>query len=102
MHAPESGLGRLFCQVHRVRGLFRVGSWWPEPGRSAAPTSVSARPFEPGYALGMQSVRTEAGKPLRLVHGTSNLHNWDLVVPALARERTVIAIDLPGFGEAHL
>src|ERR1700744_472052 len=59
-------------------------------------------PFEPEYALGMQSVRTEAGKPLRLVHGTSNLHNWDLVVPALARERTVIAIDLPGFGEAHL
>ena len=48
----------------------------------------------------MHSVRTGAGKPLLLVHGISNLHNWDLVVPALARERTVIAIDLPGFGES--
>jgi pimeloyl-ACP methyl ester carboxylesterase len=48
----------------------------------------------------MHSVRTGSGKPLLLVHGISNLHNWDLVVPALARERTVIAIDLPGFGES--
>lgn len=48
----------------------------------------------------MHSVRTGSGKPLLLVHGISNLHNWDLIVPALARERTVIAIDLPGFGES--
>lgn len=48
----------------------------------------------------MHAVRVGSGKPLLLVHGISNLHNWDLVVPALARERTVIAIDLPGFGES--
>ena len=48
----------------------------------------------------MYSIRTGSGKPLLLVHGISNLHNWDLVVPALARERSVIAIDLPGFGES--
>ena len=48
----------------------------------------------------MHSVRTGSGKPLLLIHGISNLHNWDLVVPALARERTVIAVDLPGFGES--
>ena len=47
----------------------------------------------------MQSVKTGSGRPLLLVHGISNLHNWDLIVPALARERTVIAVDLPGFGE---
>lgn len=53
-----------------------------------------------GYPLEMHSVRTGAGKPLLLVHGISNLRNWDLVVPALARERMVVAVDLPGFGES--
>ena len=48
----------------------------------------------------MHSVRTGSGKPLLLIHGVSNLHNWDPIVPALARERTVIAVDLPGFGES--
>lgn len=48
----------------------------------------------------MHSVRIGSGTPLLLVHGISNLHNWDLVVPDLARERTVIAIDLPGFGQS--
>jgi pimeloyl-ACP methyl ester carboxylesterase len=48
----------------------------------------------------MRSVQTGSGKPLLLVHGISNLHNWDLIVPQLARERTVIAVDLPGFGDS--
>ena len=48
----------------------------------------------------MHSVKTGAGKPLLLVHGISNLHNWDPIVPALARHRTVIAVDLPGFGDS--
>jgi len=48
----------------------------------------------------MRSVKTGSGKPLLLVHGISNLHNWDLVVPALAAQRTVIAVDLPGFGDS--
>ncbi|MET0475648.1 MAG: alpha/beta fold hydrolase [Mycobacterium sp.] len=48
----------------------------------------------------MHSQQSGSGKPLLLVHGISNLHNWDLVIPALARERTVIAVDLPGFGNS--
>jgi pimeloyl-ACP methyl ester carboxylesterase len=48
----------------------------------------------------MRSVQTGSGKPLLLVHGISNLHNWDPIVPALARERTVITVDLPGFGDS--
>jgi pimeloyl-ACP methyl ester carboxylesterase len=48
----------------------------------------------------MRSVQTGSGKPLLLLHGISNLHNWDLIVPQLARERTVIAVDLPGFGDS--
>ena len=49
----------------------------------------------------MHSVRTGSGKPLLLIHGISNLHNWDPIVPALARERTVVAVDLPGFGRSE-
>jgi pimeloyl-ACP methyl ester carboxylesterase len=48
----------------------------------------------------MHFVTTGTGRPLLLVHGISNLHNWDLVVPLLARERTVYAVDLPGFGDS--
>jgi pimeloyl-ACP methyl ester carboxylesterase len=48
----------------------------------------------------MKYLRTGTGRPLLLIHGIANLHNWDLVIPALARERDVIAVDLPGFGDS--
>ena len=48
----------------------------------------------------MKYLRTGSGSPLLLIHGISNLHNWDLVLPALARKRDVIAVDLPGFGDS--
>jgi pimeloyl-ACP methyl ester carboxylesterase len=39
------------------------------------------------------------GAPLLLIHGTgSSLRVWDPVVYLLAARRTVIAVDLPGFG----
>jgi pimeloyl-ACP methyl ester carboxylesterase len=42
-----------------------------------------------------------SGEPLVLVHGiATDSHIWDLVVPALANTRRVLAIDLPGFGES--
>ena len=47
----------------------------------------------------MHFIRTGTGKPLLLVHGISQLRNWDPVVPTLARDRDVIAVDLPGFGK---
>lgn len=49
----------------------------------------------------MKFVRAGSGRPLLLVHGISNVHNWDPIVPALARERDVIAVDLPGFGDSE-
>jgi pimeloyl-ACP methyl ester carboxylesterase len=49
----------------------------------------------------MKFVRKGSGKPLLLVHGISNRHNWDPVVPALARERDVTIVDLPGFGDSE-
>lgn len=48
----------------------------------------------------MKFVRDGQGTPLLLIHGISNLHNWDPVFAALAAERDVIAVDLPGFGES--
>lgn len=49
----------------------------------------------------MFSIRRGAGKKLLLVHGLgSSVRTWDPVLPALAAEREVIAIDLPGFGNS--
>ncbi|HZF43866.1 MAG TPA: alpha/beta fold hydrolase [Sphingomonadaceae bacterium] len=43
--------------------------------------------------------RAGAGKPLLLVHGLgSSWKSWQLIVPALAADREVIAVDLPGHG----
>jgi len=40
-------------------------------------------------------------EPLLLIHGLGASKSvWDPVVPLLAREREVIALDLPGFGDA--
>lgn len=42
-----------------------------------------------------------AGDTLLLVHGTgSSLRVWDPVVDMLAASRTVISVDLPGFGSS--
>ncbi|MFF8616754.1 alpha/beta fold hydrolase [Streptomyces sp. NPDC015350] len=43
--------------------------------------------------------RTGTGEPLLLLHGIGHHHQaWDPVLPVLAMERDVIAVDLPGFG----
>ncbi|MFF1921146.1 alpha/beta fold hydrolase [Streptomyces sp. NPDC058221] len=43
--------------------------------------------------------RTGSGEPLLLLHGIGHHRQaWDPVIPVLAVERDVIAIDLPGFG----
>ncbi len=48
----------------------------------------------------MHFVRRGSGPSVVLVHGLgSSLGNWDPVVPALAEERDVVVVDLPGFGQ---
>jgi pimeloyl-ACP methyl ester carboxylesterase len=43
--------------------------------------------------------RSGSGPALVLIHGLgADRHVWEPVVPALAAERTVVALDLPGFG----
>ncbi len=47
----------------------------------------------------MHHVRRGAGKPLLLVHGLGgSWRSWEPVLDALAAEREVVAVDLPGFG----
>ncbi len=48
----------------------------------------------------MHTIREGTGQPLLLVHGLgSTARSWDLIRPALAAQREVIAVDLPGFGK---
>ncbi|MER5470676.1 alpha/beta fold hydrolase [Streptomyces sp. NPDC002685] len=45
--------------------------------------------------------RVGTGEPLLLLHGIGHHRQaWDPVIPILAAERDVIAVDLPGFGES--
>lgn len=49
----------------------------------------------------LNSHRTGSGAPLLLVHGLgSTWRTWEPVLPGLAAEREVVAVDLPGFGES--
>lgn len=47
----------------------------------------------------MNFVRRGNGKPLLLVHGLGGSHHsWDTIADALAAERDLVIVDLPGFG----
>ena len=49
----------------------------------------------------LTSVTTGSGAPLVLVHGLGGRRqSWDPVLPALAAQRQVVALDLPGHGES--
>jgi pimeloyl-ACP methyl ester carboxylesterase len=52
------------------------------------------------HHAGMNHIRAGSGKPLVLLHGLGgSWRSWAPVIPTLAAEREVIALDLPGFGE---
>ncbi|MFE2087031.1 alpha/beta fold hydrolase [Streptomyces sp. NPDC059460] len=64
-------------------------------------TSVSFTVDSPGgpRTVSVAYERTGSGEPLLLLHGIGHHRQaWDPVLPVLAPERDVIAIDLPGFG----
>lgn len=50
-------------------------------------------------AVTVSYARVGTGEPLLLLHGIGHHRQaWDPVIPILAAERDVIAVDLPGFG----
>ncbi len=51
--------------------------------------------------MSLAHVRRGSGPPLVLIHGIGSQHQmWQPVLDRLARERDVIAVDLPGFGDS--
>lgn len=51
--------------------------------------------------MGMHCVRAGVGRPLLLLHDLGgSWRTWCPVLPALRRERDVVAVDLPGFGDS--
>jgi pimeloyl-ACP methyl ester carboxylesterase len=54
----------------------------------------------PQRAGRMHYLRTGKGRPLLLIHSLGgSSRSWQSILPELAREREVLAIDLPGFGK---
>ncbi|KUO17145.1 alpha/beta fold hydrolase [Streptomyces dysideae] len=57
-------------------------------------------PYGP-QSMSVSYARVGAGEPLVLLHGIGHHRQvWDPVIPVLAAERDVIAVDLPGCGES--
>ncbi len=68
-----------------------VGGWMAVDG-------VAPR-FQTVRGLRLRYVRKGSGPPVVLLHGlASSIYTWKDVLPALAAEHDVIAVDLPGFG----
>lgn len=71
------------------------GKWWARAG------------VEPRYAdvdgVRVRYVRRGQGPALVLLHGLgSSVYTWADVIPPLARDHDVIALDFPGFGESDI
>jgi pimeloyl-ACP methyl ester carboxylesterase len=67
------------------------------PARAAVRTPARGRPTTLRGVL--NHVRQGSGEPLELIHGIgSQWQAWTPVLERLARERDVVALDLPGFG----
>jgi pimeloyl-ACP methyl ester carboxylesterase len=79
--------------------------FWPEA--KAGPTGawlkaagLEAR-FETVEGLRIRYVTSGKGPAVVLLHGfASSIYTWKDVLPGLARTRTVVALDFPGFGES--
>lgn len=78
-------------------------AFWPEaPARPTggwlAAAGLSPR-FETIEGFRVRYVRAGSGPAVLLVHGLgSSIYTWRAVLPALALDHDVVALDLPGFG----
>lgn len=71
----------------------------PDQVASSGPWVEVGGPDLPSVTMAYE--RHGAGEPVVLLHGLGlNRRAWDAVMPLLAAEREVIAIDLPGFGQS--
>jgi pimeloyl-ACP methyl ester carboxylesterase len=71
------------------------GQWWQRAG-------VEPR-YEDLTGLRVRYVRRGHGPAVVLVHGlASSMYTWADVIPALAKDHDVVAVDLPGFGGSDI
>ena len=70
-----------------------------DPRAALVTGPAPAQSFGP---VAMNCIRRGQGKPLLLLHGLGGTwRSWQPILDALAKERSVIALDLPGFGETR-
>jgi pyruvate dehydrogenase E2 component (dihydrolipoamide acetyltransferase) len=87
------------AQIDSVIESFNAG--FVSSAAEAKEAGPSAQKVEVGGRLLRYLDMGEGGTPLVLVHGFGgDLNNWLFNQPALAAERRVIALDLPGHGES--
>ena len=87
------------AQIDAVIESFNAG--FVSSAAEAEACGPSAQKVELGGRLLRYLDQGEGGTPLVLVHGFGgDLNNWLFNQPALAAERRVIALDLPGHGES--
>ena len=71
------------------------GQWWQRAG-------VEPR-YEDLTGLRVRYVRRGHGPAVILLHGlASSMYTWADVIPALAKDHDVVAVDLPGFGGSDI
>jgi pimeloyl-ACP methyl ester carboxylesterase len=71
------------------------GQWWQRAG-------VEPR-YEDLTGLRVRYVRRGHGPAVVLLHGlASSMYTWADVIPALAKDHDVVAVDLPGFGGSDI
>jgi pimeloyl-ACP methyl ester carboxylesterase len=85
--------------MSRIRHLYFTESLFRLPRRFRAISSFEKRTIEvEGISTGYLTGGAEASLPLVLLHGVgTSAGEWTWVLPALARNNLVYAIDLPGY-----
>lgn len=84
-------------------GALTLAALWPEPAPRTTGAWLEAAVVTPRFTtidgMRVRYVRSGSGPPVLLVHGIlASIYTWRELLPVLAREHDVVALDLPGFG----